>query len=57
MIEMQKSIQELLMITRPSSGIEKLPHHIISQNKCHILFGQDKDMAGMKLMEVNMCAL
>ena len=54
---MQKSIQELLMITRPSSGIEKLPDHIISQNKCHILFGQDKDMVGMKLMEVNMCAL
>ena len=59
MIEMQQSIQELLTITIPSSGIEKLPHHKISQNKCQILFGQDKDMAGMKLIneEVNMCAL
>ena len=59
MIEMQKNIQELLTITIPSSGIGKLPHHIISQNKCQILFGQDKDMAGMKLIneEVNMCAL
>ena len=32
---------------------------VISQNKCQILFGQDKDMAGMKLIneKVNMGAL
>ena len=59
MIETQQSIQELLAITIPSSGIEKLPNRKISQNKCKILFGRDKDMAGMKLIneEVNMCAL
>ena len=59
MIQTQQSIQELLTITIPSSGIEKLPHRKISQNKCQILFGQGKDMAGMKLIneEVNMCAL
>ena len=59
MIETQQSIQELLTITIPRCGIEKLPHRKISQNKYQILFGQDKDMAGMKLIneEVNMCAL
>ena len=59
MIETQQSIQELLTITIPSSGIEKLPQRKISLNKYQILSGQDKDVAGMKLInqEVNMCAL
>ena len=60
MTEMPPSIQELLTLTIPSSSIEKLPHHKISQNKFQIVFQiLSKDMAGMKLIneEVNMCAL
>ena len=58
-IGVQPSIQELLKITMPSSGIEKLSHHKICQNKFLILVGQNEDMAGMKLINegISLCAL
>ena len=58
-IGVQPSIQEPLKITMPSSGIEKLPHHKICQNKFLILLGQNEDMAGMKLTNegISLCAL
>ena len=57
-IGIQPSIQELLKITMPSSGIEKLRHHKICQNKFLILVRQNEDMAGMKLIneEISLCA-
>ena len=42
-------IEELLKMIVPSSGIEKLPHYKICQNKTQILPGQGEDLLVMQL--------